>query len=157
MNRIGPEYGFFVAMSAGVLLITVVNSSPYWYLNLLFLLISGLVLYQTRTRPDRAFYCVCAGEPLVVATGVMNLWAGLFTTCMLAGIACGSLGLLTLKKDYLYLVLFWGCVTIVTGIIQSSNHVILPLVLFGIGIVLFIVIQTTRNHQFKKQYSGAPQ
>jgi 4-amino-4-deoxy-L-arabinose transferase-like glycosyltransferase len=144
-------------MAAGVLLFTVLDSSTYWYLNLLFLLISGFVLYQTRTWPDRAFYCVCAGEPLVVATGVMNLWAGLFVTCMLAGITCGTLRLLTLKKDYLYLVLFWGCVTIVTGIIQASNHVIFPLVLFGIGIVLFIVIQMIRNYQFRKQYTGAPQ
>ncbi len=155
MSGMRPEFGFFAAMVAGVLLITAMNPHPYGYLNLTLLFVPGIVLFLTRTRHDRAFYLVCAGEPLVVATGVVNLWAGLFAACMLAGITCGALGLLSLKKDYLLLVFFWGSAAIVTMILQLSNHVRLPLILFGVGIVLLIVIQMIRNYQFKKQYSGA--
>jgi 4-amino-4-deoxy-L-arabinose transferase-like glycosyltransferase len=155
MSSIRPEYGFFAAMVAGVLLITAVGSYPYWYLNLALLFVPGVVLYLARARHDRAFYLVCSGQPLVVATGVVNLWAGLFVACMLAGMTCGALGILSMKKDYLVLVLFWGCSALGTLILQASNHVMLPLALFGAGIILLIVIQMIRNYQFKKQYSGA--
>ena len=39
---------------------------------LLLALLPGVILYLTRTWPDRAFYLTCAGQPAVIACGSTN-------------------------------------------------------------------------------------
>jgi hypothetical protein len=155
MNRIRPEYGFFAGMAAGILILSALVSSPSWYIHLMLLAVVGIILYSTTAWHDRIFYLVCAGGLLVVAAGVMNLWAGLFVVWMLAGLTCGAQGLLESRKDYYALLLFWGCTLVIAAVIQVSNHVILPLLLSGAGTGLIIGIQVIRNYQFRKQHSGA--
>jgi hypothetical protein len=154
MNPMKPEYGFFAGMVAGVLILSVLVPTQYWYINLILITLFGITLYYTAPRNDRIFYLVCAGELLVVAAGVTMLWAGLFMVWMLAGVVCGVQGLLVSRTDYYTLILFWGCTILIASVIQVSNHVILPLLLFGLGTGLILGIRMMRNYQFRKHYSG---
>ena len=155
MNNLPLEYQFFIALAAGVIGITIFLAFPFWYLNILLLLLVSAVLILTRTWQDRGFYLVCSGEPLVIACSIMNIWAGLFTVCMLAGIVCGAFGLLESGEDLKYFALFCGGSFLVALLIQISNHVLLPLLFFGCIIALILFIQSVRTYKFRKQYTGA--
>lgn len=155
MNNLPLEYQFFIALAAGVIGITVFLAYQFWYLNILLLLLVSGILILTRTWPDRGFYLACCGEPLIIACSLMNIWAGLFTVCILAGIVCSAFGLLEFQQDYKYFALFCGGSFLVALLIQVSNHVLLPLFLFGCIIAIILFIQSVRTYKFRKQYTGA--
>jgi len=155
MNYLLPEYPFFIALAAGVTVITLLSGSPAGYLNFLLLLLLSGILVITRTWHDRGFYLACSGEPLVIACGIMNLWAGLFAVCMLAGIVCGALGLVESRKDLIPFTLFCGSSFLVALLIQVSNHVLLPLLILGSMTAIILAIQSVRTYQFRKHYTGA--
>ena len=155
MNLPPPEYPFFIALAIGVTGISLLLGSPAWYLNIALLLLVCGILVITRTWHDRGFFLVCGGEPLVVACGIMNLWVGLFSACMLAGIVYGALGLLESRKDILSFALFCGGAFFVALLIQVSNHVPLVLLIIGGVTAIILAIQSVRTYQFRKQYTGA--
>ena len=155
MNYNTPEYWFFLALALGVVATSSYFASPIWYAGILLLLIFAGILHVTRTWPDRGFYLVCAGEPLVVACSMMNFWAGLYAVCMLTGMIGGALGLIESKADYTPLAGFWAGSLLVAIIIQFSNHVLLPLVVVTGLAGIILAVQSIRFYQFKKQYSGA--
>lgn len=155
MNYLLPEYPFFIALAAGVTGITLLSGSPVGYLNFMLLLLLFGILVITRTWHDRGFYLVCSGEPLVVACSIMNLWAGLFTVCMLAGIVGGALGLLKSRQNLRPFALFCGSSFLVALLIQVSNHVLLPLLILGSMTAIILAIQSVRTYQFRKHYTGA--
>jgi hypothetical protein len=155
MTSLLPEYRFFSALAAGVIITTVFLASPVWYLNLVLVLLVFGSLILTRTWRDRGFYLVCSGVPLEVASSLMNPWAGLFTICMLAGIVCSTLGLLESRQDLIRLGFFWGCSFLIALLIQISNHVLFPLIILGGITALFLAVQSVRMYQFRKHYTGA--
>lgn len=155
MKNLPAEYQFLIALVAGVIGITIFLASPVWYLNILLLLLVSGVLIITRSWQDRGFYLVCSGEPIVIACCIMNIWAGLFSVCMLAGIVCGAFGLLESRQDLKYFALFCGGSFIVTLIIEISNHVLPALLIIGCLTTIILLIQSVRNYQFRKQYTGA--
>jgi len=155
MNYLLPEYLFFIALAAGVTGITLLSGSPAGYLNFMLLLLLSGILAITRTWHDRGFYLVCSGEPLVVACSIMNLWAGLFTVCMLAGIIGGALGLLESRQDLGHFAFFCGSSALIALLIQVSNHVLLPLLILGSSAAFILAIQSVRTYQFQKHYTGA--
>jgi hypothetical protein len=155
MSDLLPEYQFFIALAAGAAGITILAGSPSGYINFLLLLLIFGILVITRTWPDRGFYLVCSGEPLVVACGIMNLWAGLFVVCMLAGIVYSALGFLASREDIKYFVLFCGGAFFVALLIQVSNHVLLPLLILGSITAIILAVQSVRTYQFRKHYAGA--
>ena len=154
MNSNQLEYLFFVTLAAGVFGIAILGHSPAGYLNITLLFIFFGILYFTRTWRDRGFYLVCCGEPLVVACSIMNLWAGLFVVCMLAGIVYGTLGFIESRQDLWPFALFCGSSFLIALLIQVSNHVLLPLFVLGSITVIILAVQSVRTYQFRKKYTG---
>jgi hypothetical protein len=150
------DYGFFLLMVAGILTFTVAASPASWYLYPPLLVLVGIVLYRTRTWKDRALYILCAGQPLVIASGTALVWAGLFVVWTLAGIVLSSLGMLGSGRDWRSYAGFCGATLVIAAGIDASNHVLLPLVILGGLITLFSAVQTIREYRFRKQYTGAP-
>nr|WP_321352375.1 hypothetical protein [uncultured Methanoregula sp.] len=155
MNRILPEYRLFILLALGVFCTTLVLGSQIWYLNGILAAILLLVLLFTRTRPDRGFYIVCSGVPLAIVCGLLNLWAGLFVLCVLAGIVSTVLGLFASEKDKRQFGIFLGAAVLITLLIQFSNHVPGPLLVLGIAIGAILLVHSVRMYQFRKQYTGA--
>ncbi len=155
MNDLSQEYKFYIALVAGVIIATLLSGSPAGYLNFLLLFLVFGIMMITRTWHDRMFYLTCGSQPLVIACSVMNIWAGLFTVCMLAGMMCGELGLLESHRDFRFFALFCGSSFLIALLIQLSNHVLLPLLIFSCMAAIILGIQTVRMHQFRKHYSGA--
>jgi len=155
MNDLPPDYKLFIVLAAGITGITIVLAPPTWYLNFMLLILSGGILVITHTWHDRGFYLVCGSEPLVVTCSIMNLWAGLFTVCMLAGILCVSLGLLKSRQDIRLFGLFCASSFLISLLIQVSNHVLLPLLVLSSSTAIILAIQSVRTYQFRKHYTGA--
>jgi len=149
-----PEYGFFIALAAGITGITIFQALPYWYLNIILLIFFFFILAISRTWHDRGFYLACSGEILVVACSISNIWAGLYALCMLAGILCGALGILKNRQDLKTLAFFCGSSCIIAILAQLSNHVLSPLVVLGSIIIIILAIQSVRTYQFRKYYTG---
>lgn len=154
MNDVLPEYQFFIALAAVITGITLYLGSPVWYLNIILMLLLFGIIVITRTWNDRGFYLVCGGEPLVVACSIMNIWAGLFAVCMLAGIVCIAFGFLKSRQDLRPFALFCGGSFLIALLIEVSNHVLLPLLFLGIMTVIILAIQSVRTYQFKKHYGA---
>lgn len=156
MNRNILHYGFFTILAAGVIFQAVASGTQQGFPAVLLLFILAVVLVTTRTWPDRALFIVCIGEPLIVACSMMNLWAGLFSSCMLTGILYGTLAFLKSLTDLAIAGSFFFVFIIITIAIQVSNHVLLPLVAISVVAGLILLIQSIRNYQFARQYtSGA--
>jgi hypothetical protein len=151
-----PEYVFLAVLGVGILAVTVAIASPFWYASpLLYLLLCG-VLYATRTWHDRALYLLCAGQLLIIGSGAVNLWSGLFAVWMLAGIVLGILGLLGSQPELRTYLLFCLFALVIAAGIEVSNHVLLPLLVLGSAAILFVAAVTIRDYRLKKQYTGAP-
>jgi len=148
-------YGFFAVLAAGVLLLTAASPSPFWYLFPLLIALFGGVMYYTRTWQDRAFMLLCAGQPLVIACGAISLYAGLFVVWLLAGIVLSAMGMFGSGPDRRFFLYFCGATLLIAAGIGQANHVLLPLLVLGAVTVLFIAVQTIREYQFRKHYSGA--
>jgi hypothetical protein len=155
MNRPLTEHIFFMLMIAGALGTAAISPSLAGYLGLLLLVPVGGVLYATRTWPDRGFYLLCSGQPLVIACGTVTIWAGLFCAWMLAGMVQGAWGALDSYGDFRVFLLFCAVTFPVAAIIQLSNHVLLPLLVLVTVTGLVLFIQLVRRYQFRKQYTGA--
>jgi hypothetical protein len=155
MNRLLPEHQFLIVLTAGVAAFSLLSGSPSWYLNFLLIALVYGILVFTRTWPDRGFYLVCSGEPLIIACSIQNLWAGLFVICMLGGVVCGAMGLLESRQDLHEFAYFCGSCLLIALLIQISNHVQTPLIIMSIIIVVILTIQSVRIYQFRKHYSGA--
>ncbi len=149
------DHGFFLLLVAGVLIFTLAASPVSWYIYPMLLVLTGIVLYVTRTWKDRVFYILCAGQPLVIALSAVLVWAGLFAVWMLAGIVLAELGMLASGNDWLPYAAFCGATLVIAGGIQASNHVLLPLMILAGLIALFAAVQTLRDYRFRKQYTGA--
>jgi len=147
-------FGFPAGLVAGVIGITVLVPVPFGYINLILLALFGCILYVTRTWHDRAFYLVCAGEPLVIGCGAVNLWAGLFIVWMLAGIVCPAMGIPVSASEKNFFLLFCCATFFITLIIQASNHVLIPLIILCAGTALILTLKAVRDYQLKKKYSG---
>jgi len=154
MKTVLLGYGFHTALAAGVIGFAIL--APVGYINLILLVLFGSVLYLTRTWHDRAFYLVCAGEPLVIGCGAVNIWAGLFVVWMLAGIICPAMGIPVPGSEIKAFLLFCCATFFITLIIQLSNHVLLPLIILCAGTGLILTVKSVRDYQLKKQYSGDP-
>jgi hypothetical protein len=150
------DLGFFAVLTTGILILTAAVSPPSWYLYPLLLALVGGVIYGTRAWKDRAFYILCAGQPLVIASCAMLVWAGLFVVWMLAGIVLATEGMLGPGSDWRTYAAFCGATLVIAAGIQVSNHVLLPLMVAGVLVALFVSVQTIREYQFRKQYTGAP-
>ncbi len=149
------DYGFFLLMAAGILIFTVTASPSSWYLYPPLLVLLGIVLHVTRAWKDRVFYILCSGQPLVIALSAALVWAGLFLVWTLAGIVLASLGMLESGRDWQSYAAFCGATLVIAAGIEASNHVLLPLVIIGGLTVLFAAVQTIREYQFRKRYTGA--
>ena len=145
----------FTGLVAGVTGISVLFASPFWYLNILVALLLGGVLYLTRDWPDRVFYSVCASQPLIIACGLMNIWAGLFVVWMAGALTAVQLERLSSRQDLLFLLLFFGSTFLLAGMVQVANHVTPLLALLGAGLALLLLVLVFRDYQFRKHYSGA--
>jgi|WetSurMetagenome_2_1015567.scaffolds.fasta_scaffold95700_2 hypothetical protein len=154
--KLHQDLGFFLLLAAGVLIFTYAASPASWYIYPLLLALTGIVLYVTRTGKDRAFYILCAGQPLVIALSAVLIGAGLFAVWMLAGIVLAELGMLASGNDWLMYAAFCGITLVIAVGIQVSNHVLLPLMILTGLIALFAAVRILRDYQFRKQYtSGA--
>jgi len=154
MNGFQKEYWFLIALAVMINMMIIVWPSPVGYLNVLLLLLLAGTLVITRTWKDRGFYLVCGGEPLVVASGLQNIWAGFFAACMLAGIVCGALGLLGSRRDLGLYGIFCGSAFLIALVIALANHVLLPLLILGCMTAIVLAIQSVRTYQFRKHYTG---
>ncbi len=147
--------GFFLLLVAGVLLFTFAAPPASPYIGPLLLFLTGIVVYATRTWKDRAFYLLCAGQPLVIALSVVLIWAGLFAVWMLAGIVLADLGMLASASDWISYAAFCGATLVIAAGIEVSNHVLLPLMILAGLLVLLVAVQILRDYRFRKQYAGA--
>ncbi|MDD1683047.1 MAG: hypothetical protein LUO98_04330 [Methanoregula sp.] len=155
MRTLPPESGFFILLAAGVpLLLLPLFPTLLWLVCLLLGFLPGVILYLTRTWPDRAFYLTCAGQPAAIACGITSVWAGLFVELMLAGMVAGTMGLLTSREDYRFLLLFFGLTVILALAISLSNHVFFLLLALGAGLALLAGIEAIRGYRFRKEYTG---
>ena len=150
------NYLFFGVLAAGVIGVTTWSGSPVWYLNLILLCLFMGISYAIRSWHDRAFYLVCAGEPLIVACGAINLWAGVLVVWMVAGIVCNAMGMLEFLMGIKSFVLFCGVAAIVAILIQISNHVFLPLLILAAGTGAILAVLVVRDYQFRKQFGASP-
>lgn len=150
------NYLFLGVLAAGVIGVTVWSGSPVWYLNFIFLCLFVGISYAIRSWHDRAFYLVCAGEPLIVACGAMNLYAGMFAVWMVAGIVCNAMGMLEFLMGIKSFVLFCGVAAIVAILVQVSNHVLLPLLILTAGTGAILAVLVVRDYQFRKQFGASP-
>lgn len=156
MRTLPPESGFFILLVAGVIVLLLpLFPTLFWVVCLLLALLPGVILYLTRTWPDRAFYLTCAGQPAAIACGSTGIWAGLFVELMLAGMVAGTMGLLTSREDYRFLLLFFGLTVMLALVVSLSNHVFILLLALGAGLALLAAIATIRGYQFRKEYTGA--
>ena len=155
MRQDQRDYVFLGVLAAGVIGITAWSGSPVWYLNLIFLCLFGGIFSAIRSWHDRVFYLVCAGEPLIVACGATNLWAGVFVVWMVAGIVCNAMGMLEFSGGIKSFILFCGIAAIVAILIQVSNHVLLPLLILTAGTGAILAVQVIRDHQFRKQFGAS--
>lgn len=155
MNQVPQEYRFILALAAGITGYTIIWPSTAAYLGILFLLVLGAVQVLSRTWPDRAFFLLVAGQPVVVACGMANLGAGLYAACLTAGLVSAAMGILDSRADYLALAAFFCFSVLVAVLVFLANHVPLPLLVLCIAVAAFILIQSVRNYQFKKHYTGA--
>ncbi|MCK9580515.1 MAG: hypothetical protein M0Q92_08700 [Methanoregula sp.] len=154
MTSLAPEYRFFIALAAGTVLATAFLASPVWYLTIVLLVPVLAVLALARTRPDRGFYLMCSGMPLVIASAGMNIWAGLFGACILAGMVVSAAGFIESGEDMVIFALFCSGLFLVALLIELSNHVLSPLIII-LGITgLVLAIHSVHNYQFRKHYSG---
>ena len=156
MRQEQREYVFLGVLAAGVIGVTAWSGSPVWYLNIIAFCLFGSIFYAVRNWHDRVFYIVCAGEPLIVACGATNLWAGVVVVWMVAGIVCNAMGMLEFSGGIKSFVLFCGVATIIAILVQVSNHVVLPLLILAVGTGAVLAVQAIRDHQFKKQFGACP-
>ncbi|MCX6688214.1 MAG: hypothetical protein NTZ39_00720 [Methanoregula sp.] len=156
MKQEHRDYLFLAVLAAVVIGVTAWSGSPVWYLNIIFLCLFGGVFYAAGSWHDRAFYLVCAGEPLIVACGIMNIWAGLFAMWMVAGLVCNAMGMLEFSHELKIFVLFCGVTVPLAILIHVSNHVVLPLLILAAGTGAIFAVETIRDHQFRKQYGAHP-
>jgi hypothetical protein len=112
------------------------------------------VMYSTRTWQDRAFILLCAGQPLVIACGVISLYAGLFVVWMLAGIVLSSTGMFGSAPDRRSFLYFCGATLVIAAGIGQANHVLPPLLILGAMAAIFAAVRAIREYRFRKQYSG---
>jgi hypothetical protein len=155
MNNLPMEYPFLIALTVGVAIIAVFPGLPPGYLSLALLALLWGIFLLTRTGKYRGFYLVCGGEPLVVACGMVNLWAGLFSVCMLAGMVCGAWGMLESRHNFIPFALFCGGALVVALIINISNHVPVSLLALGCIAALVLAAESVRMYTFRKQFTGA--
>jgi hypothetical protein len=155
MNDSLPEYVFFIALAVVVSASALISGSLAGYINVILLLLFSGILIITRTWKDRGFYLVCGAEPLVIACTVTNLWAGLFSLCMVAGIICRAFGLLESRPDLRPFLFFCGSSFLIALLIRVSNHVLVPLIIFGGITGVILAIRSVRTYQFRKEYTGA--
>ena len=156
MRQEHRNYIFLGVLTAGVIGVTAWSGSPVWYLNLILLCLFMGISYAIRSWHDRAFYLVCAGEPLIVTCGAINLWAGVFVVWMVAGIVCNAIGMLEFSMGIKSFVLFCGVAAIIAILIQISNHVLLPLLILIAGTGAILAVLAVRDYQFRKQFGARP-
>jgi hypothetical protein len=157
MSAFLPEYRFIIPLAAGLSSALLLLQPAAWYLDILLLFLFIGIVVITRTWPDRGFYQVCSSVPLIAVSGIMNLWAGMFTVWMVAGTTCTSLGLLASREDQKHFLLFCGSVSLITLLIGASNHVLLPLLVLTTTVAVVLAVQSVRTYQFRKRYTGAGQ
>ncbi|HPS23895.1 MAG TPA: hypothetical protein PLM60_10890 [Methanoregulaceae archaeon] len=155
MNIPRHEYGFFLLLVITTLVTTVITATSFWYLPILLLILFSAIFLLTQTGRDRVIYLVCGGEPLVIICGTMNLWAGLIIQCTLAGIISVAMGFFESTWDQRVFALFCGILSLVTLLIELSNHVLLPLFVLGAATTVILAARSVRMYQFRKQYNGA--
>ncbi|MCX6689160.1 MAG: hypothetical protein NTZ39_05675 [Methanoregula sp.] len=156
MKQIQRDYVFLAVLAAVVFGVTAWGGLPIWYLNLILLCLFGGIFYAVRSWHDRAFYLACAGVPLIIACCVMSTWMGLVSVWMVAGIVCNAMGILEISDDIRIFILFCGATVPVALVVQVSNHVVLPLLIFVAGTAVILAVQAVRDHQFRKQYGAHP-
>jgi hypothetical protein len=155
MRTIPLHAGIFAVLSLGMIGIALLSASPFRYLPLLLTLLMGAVLYLSRDWPDRLFYGICASQPLIIACGLLDLWAGLFAVWMSGALAAGLAGRLSSRQDLLFLLLFCVSTFLLAGLVQLANHVSLLPAALGAGLALVLLGLLLRDYQFRKQYAGA--
>lgn len=146
---------FFFLLSAGMVLVAALSASPFRYLPVLLTLPLGAVLYLARDRPDRLLYGVCAFQPLIVASGLLDLRAGLFAVWICGALAASLSGWLSSRQDLLFLLLFCAGTLLLAILAGFSNHVSLLPAALGAGLGLILLALVLRDYQFRKQYTGA--
>ena len=156
MTTIPPRSWFLAILFLGVTGMSVLVPSPLSYLPFLLTLLLGGVLFLSRDRPDRFFYVACAAQPLIIACGLVNIWAGLFAVWMTGGMVAGMLDRLSSRQDLLFLLLFFGITLVLAGLVQLANHVLPLLVVLGAGLALALVVLILRDYQFRQHCAGAP-
>lgn len=153
---LNKEHAFLYGLGAGVIVATIIISPPFWYANLILLMIFYGVVYGTRTWPDRGVFAACAGTPLVVACSAMNIWAGLLVVWMLAMTGSWVPGIFDAGTDRTTFLLFVCATLLIAAGIGIANHVLLPLICLCCAVIIFSGAMTIRDYQFRKLYSGAP-
>ena len=148
------EYGFLGVLAAGVLALSILIVSAVEYTSIITLCLFAGIWFGIRAWHDRAFYLVCAGLPLILACGSINLWAGLFVIWIIAGISCNAMGIFKETSEIRLFVLFCGVTVLVAVLVQVSNHVVVPLILLSIILAIILAIQAIRDFKFRKQYRG---
>lgn len=155
MSPLPRELWFFIPLAAIVIAIAILWPSPTGYAGIVLFVVFAGLFHVGRTRPDRGFLLTCSSVPLVVTCALQNIWAGAGAACLLAGIVSSAMGLLESPDDNRSFGLFCGSVVVIALLIMFSNHVTAPLLIIAGITCLVLFIQSVRNYQFRKEYSGA--
>jgi hypothetical protein len=155
MNRTVQDLIFFFLMAAGALAAALTAPSPIAYLCLLPLLPFGAILFRGRSWHGRVFYLVCSGELLVIACGVLSLWAGLFAAWMLAGVVLAELQMLEGRADLLKYFLLCLLMLVPAAVVLVANHTLEPILVFAAGLAAVLFLQGVRSYRMRKEF-GAP-
>lgn len=157
MMSLPREYAVFGILAGGIIVLSLFLGSPFWYINLLLLVLLLCIMLGTHTWHDRGFYLLCGGVPVVIASSSMNLWAGVFAACTLAGMIAIVFGIGESTQDLKNYAVFCGSSLLVALIIQISNHAVVPLIAFAGVTALILAVYSVRRYQFHKHLSGAEQ
>jgi hypothetical protein len=155
MIRFLPEYPSIAILAAIVLSTTLVFGVELWYVSAVLILIFAGVYTYTYEYPDRGFYILCSGIPLVIECGLLSLWAGLLAGCGLAVVTCSALGILKTATDRKNFLIFCGIAFIVALVTELTNHVLLPLLVFSIAAGVVILVRSVKRYQIQKEFTGA--
>jgi hypothetical protein len=155
MVSVPKELWFFIPLAAIVTAPAILRPSLTGYAGIALLAVVSFLFLYSRTWRNRGFILICSSVPLIVSCAIQDIRVGAGAACLLGGIVSSVLGLLDTRGDLPSFGLFCGTVGLVALLVAFSNHVIAPLIIIAGIASLVLFIQSVRNYQFRKEYSGA--
>jgi len=154
MNTKKTMWIIFGSLAAVILLNLLLNPSPAAYATALVLALFIAVFVWTRSMDDRAFYLILAGVLLVAVFSAATIWGGLVAAWLIALIVASIMDIRMTWSGITSLAIAAGATVAVTLLIDSQNHVQIPLTVLCCATFCILVAMAVRTYRFRKHYTG---